>query len=142
MTREEVFAYAKRQYGTAPDYPWGDRSAVLRHRENGKWYGVLLELSRAKLGLPGEALADVLNVKCDPKLAGSFRTQEGFHPAYHMNKERWLTIRLDGSAPDDAIKSLLDLSWQATAPKRRPKKPPRSEGKIPLCSGEKRRRGG
>ena len=52
----------------------------------------------------------ILNVKCDPMLAGALRAQEGFHPAYHMNKEKWLTIRLDGSVPDAEIEKLIDLS--------------------------------
>ena len=58
-------------------------------------------------------------MKCDPILAGSLRAQEGFHPAYHMNKEKWLTIRLDGSVPDVEIEKLIDLSYELTQPFRR-----------------------
>ena len=49
--------------------------------------GLLMEVGRGKLGLPGEGVVEILNVKCDPMLAGALRAQEGFHPAYHMNKE-------------------------------------------------------
>jgi len=35
-----------------------------------------------------------------------------------MNKDKWLTARLDGSAPDDEIKSLIDLSYELTAKKK------------------------
>lgn len=31
MTRQEVFDYVKKTYGTEPDYPWMDDNAVLRH---------------------------------------------------------------------------------------------------------------
>lgn len=65
---------------------------------------------------------DVLNVKCDPMLAGSLRQQDGFHPAYHMNKDKWLSVRLDGSAPDNEIKSLIDLSYDLTAAKNKKKR--------------------
>lgn len=121
MTRQEVFDYVKKTYSTEPDYPWFDDNAVLRHADNNKWYGLVMAVGRDKLGLSGEGAVDVLNVKCDPMLAGSLRQQDGFHPAYHMNKDKWLTARLDGSASDDEIKSLIDLSYELTAMKKRRK---------------------
>ena len=122
MNRQNVFDYAKKKYGTEPDYPWSDNAAVLRHGDNGKWYGLVMEVRRDKLGLSGGGMVDVINVKCDPMLAASLRLQEGFHPAYHMNKEKWLTVRLDGSAPGDQIQSLIDLSYELTAAKKKNKR--------------------
>ncbi len=114
MDRQQIFDHVKQRYGTVPDHPWADQNAVLRHKENKKWYGLIMEVGRDKLGLPGDGQVDILNVKCDPVLIGSLRAQEGFHPAYHMNKEQWISIRLDGSAPAETVKSLLDLSFAAT----------------------------
>ncbi len=122
MDRQQVFDYAKRQYGTTPDHPWADVNAVLRHRDGNKWYGVVLEVGRDKLGLSGEGKVDVLNVKSEPLLVASLRTKEGFHPAYHMNKDKWISIRLDGSAPEEEIKRLIDLSYELTEVKRRNEK--------------------
>ena len=119
MTRQDIFAWAKRRYGTEPDYPWGDNSAVLRHKENNKWYGLIMEVGRDKLGLPGEGTVEALNVKCDPQMVGALRTREGFHPAYHMNKEKWLTIALVGTVPAQRIQMLIDISFGLTAPKRK-----------------------
>lgn len=39
-----------------------------------------------------------------------------------MNKTSWITVALDGSVPDDEVKLLLDMSFEATAPKMRKKK--------------------
>lgn len=114
MTRQEVFDYARQQYGTEPDYPWMDANAVLRHTNSKKWYAVILEVRRDKLGLDGEGILDILNVKCDPILIGSLRLKPGFHPAYHMNKEKWLTIRLDGSVSSAEIQDLIEMSYQLT----------------------------
>lgn len=119
MTRQQIFDYVKIKYATTPDYPWFDDNAVLRHADNNKWYGLVMEVRRDKLGLSGDGAVDVVNVKCDPVLAGYMRQQEGFHPAYHMNKEKWLTIRLDGSASDEDIKRLIDLSYELTAAKKK-----------------------
>lgn len=121
MTRQEVFTWCRQQYGTEPEYPWNDWNAVLRHTENQKWYGVILEVGRNKLGLSGDGEVDVLNVKCDPILIGSYRTQKGFFPAYHMNKENWLSILLDKPELDEAIKELLALSYDLTTSKKKRK---------------------
>ena len=95
---------------------------MLRHNDNNKWYGVVLEVSTDKLGLPEAGIVDVLNVKSDPLLIGSLRGQDGYFPAYHMNKENWITAALDGSAPEDKLRLVLDMSYTATAPKLRKKK--------------------
>lgn len=129
MTRQEVFAYAENQYGTEPDYPWGDDNAVLRHGDNNKWYGLIMAVGRDKLGLAGNESVDVLNVKCDPVIIGAMRLKEGFHPAYHMNKDKWLTIRLDGSVLADEIESLIDLSYELTAVKKRQRKLDKQESR-------------
>ena len=90
VTRQELFTWIRQQYGTEPEYPWHDWNAVLRHNDNNKWYGVVLEVSADKLGLPEVGIIDVFNVKSDPLLIGSLRGHEGYFPAYHMNKEKWL----------------------------------------------------
>lgn len=119
MNRQEVFAYVKQQYKVEPDYPWSDRNAVLRHSKNRKWFAAVLEVRRDKLGMSGDGMVDVINLKCEPLLIGSLRTQPGYHPAYHMNKDKWISIRLDGSVPEEEIRNLLELSHQLTGPKKK-----------------------
>lgn len=119
MNKQQVFDYVLAQYGTGPDYPWDDDSAVLRHSGSRKWYGLVMRVKRDKLGLTGDGAVDVLNVKCGPLLTGSLRSRNGFHPAYHMNKEQWISIRLDGSAAQTDITALIDLSYSLTASRKR-----------------------
>ena len=126
MTRKEVFEYCRQQYKTEPDYPWHDWNAVLRHSDNGKWYGLVMEVDRGKIGLDGEGEVDILNVKCDPVFASYLRRQPGFSPAYHMNKTQWLSALLEESLNDETVKRLIDWSFQATAVKK--KEYNRSEG--------------
>ena len=85
---------------------------------------IVLEVSADKLGLPEAGIVDVLNVKSDPLLIGSLRGQDGYFPAYHMNKEKWLSIQLGKPKLDNAIKDLLSLSYELTAPKKRDRKSP------------------
>lgn len=118
MNRQEVFDWCRECYNTEPDHPWSDEDAVLRHKHNNKWFGLVVEVNRSKLGLEGEGTVHVLNVKCDPNVIGSLRMQPGFYPAYHMNKEYWISILLDGPASEDEIKDLIEWSYQMTRTKR------------------------
>ena len=109
MTRQDVFSWCHHQYGTEPDYQWNDWNAVLSHTDNNKWYGVIVEVDRSKLGMDGTGVVDVLNVKCDPTIIGMLRMQPGFYPEYHMNKEKWVSLLLCGPVADDEIKELIRI---------------------------------
>lgn len=114
MDRQEVFRLVRKKYGTEPDYPWGDWNAVLRHKDTGKWYGVILEVKGSRLGLGDDRIVDVLNVKADPILIGSLLPLPGYFPAYHMNKENWISILLEESDLDKNIRNLLQMSYELT----------------------------
>ena len=47
-------------------------------------------------------------------MLGSLLEEKSFYPAYHMNKEHWITICLDGSVDDEKILSLIDISYDLT----------------------------
>ena len=119
MNRSELEKYITEHYNAQADHPWlsDPDFAVFRHGDNRKWFALIMDVSRSKLGLQGEEKLDVVNLKCDPVMAASLRGEPGIFPAYHMNKEHWITLALDGSVPDDTVKLLLDISYNATASK-------------------------
>lgn len=125
MTREDLLKYALDTYGTEPEYPWMDEPsfAVLRHSLGGKWYGLVMTLPKRTLGLDGAGTVDVLNLKLDPALVYILRGQEGYLPAWHMNKTHWLTVRLDGSVPRERVTDLLGQSFDLTKKKMKKAKP-------------------
>ena len=43
-------------------------------------------------------------------------------PGYHMNKQHWITVILDGSMTDEEVLPLIADSWALTAPKGRLKR--------------------
>lgn len=90
---------------------------VFRHN-NGKWFAVIMELPKEKIGLSGGSIR-VVNVKCDTRMIGSFRQEKGIYPGYHMNKAHWLTVALDGTVQEETIKFLLDMSYELTKGIRR-----------------------
>ena len=77
----------------------------------------MMNIEKKRLHLTGDEAVDVLNVKCDPILIGSLRREPGFLPAYHMSKDSWISILLDGMVPDDRIMPLLGMSYDLVAPR-------------------------
>ena len=118
MTRQQLLAYINDRYSVQEEYPWNDENCICRHRSSRKWFAVVMRVAYGKLGLPREGTADGVNFKCDPLLTGSYRLQPGVLPGYHMNKEHWLTVLLDGTAEDDLIKELLEISFDLTNNRR------------------------
>lgn len=115
-TTRAVLRCIKETYGSEPEFLWAKSpgNAVFRHRENGKWYAALLRVPRAKLGLDQPGEVDILDLKCDSRVSGSLLDGKRCFPGYHMNKEHWITLLLDGSLSIDEITPLLDLSYQMT----------------------------
>lgn len=114
--KEEVLAYARKAYQAVPDAPFRTAPTylVLRHADTRKWYALFMDVPKKKLGLPGDEPVDILNIKCDPLLSGSLRMKAGFFPAYHMHRESWITVLLDGSIDAREIFPLLDMSYEST----------------------------
>lgn len=114
--RDDIFSYVKDRYQAVPDYPWAGhpRYAVLRHGETEKWFALVMDVPRNRLGLDGDEVVDVLDIKCDPHEIGALRQKDGFLPAYHMNKEHWVSVMLDGSVAMEEIRQLIDQSHRLT----------------------------
>lgn len=117
MDPKALLACVQAAYGVLPEYLWPDypETFILRRPDNRKWFGVVMDVDRAKLGLPGLGRVFLLDVKTGPILGGSYLGQPGIVRAWHMNKNHWLGVLLDGSAPEQTVRELLDLSYTMTA---------------------------
>lgn len=124
MNATELKAYIAQTYAADAEYPWAQypNYAVFRHGGNQKWFALLMELPQAHLGLQEDGVIQIVNLKCDLILTGSLREKPGFFPAYHMNKQHWITVSLDGQVSDDELKILLDMSFELTAVKAKKRK--------------------
>ena len=70
MNRAELERYIAEGYSTQGESPWAQSptNTVFRHRHNRKWFAIIMDIPREKLGLPGDGIISVVNVKCDPRL--------------------------------------------------------------------------
>ena len=122
--RRQVEAYLEETYGVAPEMLWKDsEAAAIRHNADKKWFGIIMPgIAWRKLGVDRDGVVDVMNVKCDPVILPSLIDGQGLFPAYHMNKQHWISIVLDGSVQMEKIMWLLDASYLLTLKKaKRPK---------------------
>ena len=119
MTRQDFLGYCLDVHGTQPDYPFeGDlETAVQRHSDNRKWYALAMRVSRRKFGIASDEVIDVVNLKLPTEMFGSFGSAYGVYPAYHMNKLHWISVLLP-DAPDDVVKFLVNVSFEATKGKK------------------------
>ena len=119
MIREDFFRMMREEFNCEPDYPFaGDfESAVFRHKDNLKWFAIVMTVDAKKLGIGAFGELDIVNLKCTNEDRERLTNNENVLPAYHMNKDSWITVALDGSVPDEKIKMLLSESYNATTSK-------------------------
>ena len=114
MNRQDVIKFISDEFGVDYEQLWMSfpNYFVFRNSRNRKWFALVADVEKAKLGLDGEGKVDILNIKCDPILIGSLILGKGDFPAYHMSKKSWLTVLLDGSVDGNEIKDLIRLSFE------------------------------
>ncbi len=124
MNRIEFEDYIKNNYNAEPEFPWSKYPSyeVFRHKNNKKWFALIMNISKDKLGLQGNDSVDVVNLKCSPMLIGTLIDGESIFSAYHMSKANWITVVLDENIDEDKIKMLLDISFEMTAVKIKSKR--------------------
>lgn len=112
-----VIEYARNTYGDELQFLWEkfSQNAVLRRKDTQCWYGVLLTVSRRKLGFNSDETATVLDLRMPPEAADKTIDYKSYFPGYHMNKKHWLTVVLDGSVATEEIYKKIDESYRLAA---------------------------
>ena len=103
MTREEYLEYCRNMGGVTVDQPFDEdfRTWVARHTDSRKWFALIFDVH----GRPA------VNLKCDPMLQYALLDGKSVFKAYHMNKEHWISVLLDGSLDMPKLLGLVDMSY-------------------------------
>ena len=110
---KKVIDYAREKYGDELEFLWEKYpdAAVLRRKDNRKWYALFMTIPKAKLGLDSGEVAEIIDLRFDAdELAKKVDGERYFH-GYHMNKKHWITMLLDGSVPLEEILNCLNESY-------------------------------
>ncbi|HIX14413.1 MAG TPA: methylated-DNA--[protein]-cysteine S-methyltransferase [Candidatus Hungatella pullicola] len=111
LTKEDVRKYCSSMENVSIDMPFHDYNwETARRGDNRKIFACFYE----RQGYIW------VNVKVDPEWREFWRqTFQAVVPAYHMNKEHWNSIILDGTVPDEDIYRMIRESYDLTASKGR-----------------------
>lgn len=101
MNLLEIKNHCLSRKGTYEDFPFGPEPLVIKVASK------MFALISVKAGKV------YISLKCDPFVAHNLRQQyPSVTPGYHLNKEHWNTILVDGSVPDSEICWMIDHSYE------------------------------
>ncbi len=110
---QSVIEYARNTYGDELEFLWEKfpKNAILRRKDNRKWYAALLTVSRSKLGAFPDEEIEILDLRAAPEAIPDMVGGKRVFAGYHMNKKHWITLPLDGTLPAEEICAMRDTSY-------------------------------
>ncbi len=105
-SRKDAIDFCLTLSGVYLDYPFHDDNwSIMRHRGNKKMFAAVFK-HQGNIWI---------NLKCAPEVSSFWRsTYSSVIPAYHMNKEHWNSVILDGTVPECDIKTMIAESYELT----------------------------
>ena len=112
---QRIIDYARERYGDELEFLWEryPDAAVLRRKDNKKWYALFMTISKSKLGLDDTQPVEIIDLRFDKEELQNKVDGERYFLGYHMNKKHWITMRLDGSVPAEEILTYLENSYNS-----------------------------
>ncbi len=109
----EIIAYISKRYGDDLEYLWSKfpDNAIWRRKDNKKWYGLLMLVSKRKLKIDNDEKVEVIDLRADEEEIKNLVDHKSIFEGYHMNKKHWITICLDNSVDTKNIFELIDKSY-------------------------------
>ena len=101
------------KYFAKPEFLWDSSPdcGVFRHKDNNKWFGIIMNIDKYKLDGINHKDIEVINIKIDQNNLDELLKINGIYRAYHMNKKMWVSIILDDTLDDKDIINLIDKSF-------------------------------
>lgn len=103
-TLDDVRALVLGQPGAWEDTPFGPEALV--YKVGPKMFALVA----------WQATPLTISLKCNPQHAPALRAQyPAVQPGYHLNKQHWNTVTLDGSVPADEVAEMVQESYALVA---------------------------
>lgn len=116
---KEIIRYVKDKYNDDLEFLWKKfpQNAVWRNKNNSKWYGALLIISERKLELESDKIVEIIDLRYSKDKIKEIIDNKKIFAGYHMNKDNWITIKLDDSIKTETIFELIDNSYRLSLEK-------------------------
>ena len=117
----KIIKYIREKYNDELEYLWEmfPKYAVWRRKDSRKWYGILLTIPQYKIGLEGNDIIEILDLRIKPDELEEILDERRYFFGYHMNKKNWLTICLNETVPLEEICTRIDASYELAKKKRK-----------------------
>ena len=116
---QSIIKYIKEKYNDDLEYLWKKfpNNAIWRNKSNNKLYGLLLTIPENKLGLNSDNIIEIIDLRYPKEKIEKIIDNKIFFKGYHMNKNNWITIKLDESTDIEEIYKLIDSSYKISLKK-------------------------
>lgn len=113
MTKR-LIKYISEKYNDELEFLWEKfpDNAIVRRKDNKKWYVLFCTVSRRKIGFDSDEKVEITDIRLTPERIEKEVDSKKILPGYHMNKKHWITIVLDGSVEFDEICRRIDESYE------------------------------
>lgn len=111
---QEIISYVRKTYGDELEFLWkrSPHNGIWRRKDTNKWYAVLMIIKKQKIGLDSEEMVEIMDLRMNMAEKEKLIDKQKFFPGFHMNKDHWYTICLDGSLPLEEIYRRIDDSYR------------------------------
>ncbi len=73
-----------------------------------------MNIDKSKIDKNSTGEIEIIDIKLDSKEIEDLLKQDGFYPAYHMNKKSWITAILNNTVSDEKLMELIKESYSYT----------------------------
>ena len=116
---KEIIEYIQNTYHDELEYLWEKfpKTAIWRNKQNQKWYGLMMSISKSKLGIESNEEIEIIDLRYPKGKIEDIIDYQKIYPGYHMNKHSWITILLDDSINTKDLLSYIDNSYNLSLDK-------------------------
>ena len=114
LQTKQVVRYIKDTYGDELEFLWKSApdNAIVRRKDNRKWYGAFLTVKGSKIGLDTDKEVEIIDLRGQPEHIEKEVDNACYFAGFHMNKKHWYTVCLDGRVSTDEIYKRVDESYR------------------------------
>lgn len=85
---------------------------AYKESSNNKWYALINKVSYKTLNKDlGEEEVEIINLKIAKKELKNLLNKDGIYPAYHMNKDNWVSVVLNDTLKDEELIMMINNSY-------------------------------
>ncbi|MGV0167355.1 MmcQ/YjbR family DNA-binding protein [Furfurilactobacillus sp. WILCCON 0119] len=111
---QAVIAACADQFDSHPEFLWArtPNNAIFRKASNQKWFAALLTVPKNKVIGTDSTPVELIDVRVPSDQLTTLVDHQTVFPGYHMNKQHWVTVLLDGSMATERLLTLIAASYE------------------------------